>query len=72
MLLAIVGLVSPASSIPTPRFHRVWRLETVGEEPGQWVPLRTPAMGMPTRKWFASSPPAIWLKAAGPRKRPQP
>lgn len=45
MQLAIVGLVSPASSIPTPRFHRVWRLETVGEEPEQWVLLRAPAMG---------------------------
>jgi hypothetical protein len=45
MQVAIVGLVSPASSIPTPRFHRVWRLETVGEEPEQWVLLRAPAMG---------------------------
>jgi len=49
MLVAIVGLMSPASSIPTPRFHRVWRLETVGEEPGQWMPLFAPTMGVSGR-----------------------
>ena len=35
VLLAIVGLVSPASLIPTPRFRMMWPWETVAGEPEQ-------------------------------------
>jgi hypothetical protein len=55
--LAIVGLVSPASSIPTPRFRMMWQWETVGGELGQWGPRLTPAVVRPVDTQFAPSPP---------------
>jgi hypothetical protein len=55
--LAIVGLVSPANSIPTPRFRMMWQRETVREELEQWVLHLIPAVVRPVNTQFAPSPP---------------
>jgi hypothetical protein len=55
--VAIVGLLSPASSIPTPRFRRVWHVVAAGEEPEQETLRLRPVMVKPATRQLAPSPP---------------
>jgi hypothetical protein len=49
--------IAPVSSMPTPRFRKMWQWETVGERSKPRRLHGAPLRGQPVHRWFASSPP---------------
>ena len=57
MQFANATSIAPVSSMPTPRFRKMWQWETVGERSKPRRLHGAPLRGQPVHRWFASSPP---------------